>query len=647
MNGFGRCVERRALAIALALLPWIASSSEARSIWVDALFAYPVLQQVAVNPSGTMIAAHAFRDDMHGVLVQTIATGKTEIAFRSSAETEFWWEDDDTIIARIPNGSHTIIDLTRRTPDGSFEEKKVLLSGELIDPLPLVSDRVLWAKSASTHSSAYRVPVAVLLNPEEQDQYRVARVPGEALHWITDPDGVPRAVLTVGGEDRSDRDVHLLYRSDSESPWRTVGSWSDVKDVSIPVGIAANGHDLLVVSAKGTNTAALSEYRIEDEEIGAVVYANPSFDIIDVVFGYEGSELLAVVYEEEGFRRYHYLDPINAAQQAALDRLFPGKSVHLTSHTRDRRFLTVLANDPRDPGHHYFVDTQTGKMIDAGAAMRRIDPALMAPVTVMKVAAKDGQQIEAFLALPVKFSGRLPPLVVMPHGGPIGVSDSREFNPVVQSLATGGYAVLQVNYRGSAGRGTSFLEAGQRAWGREIEDDIEAALDRVVAEKRVDPERICIFGASYGGYSALISITRRPQRYRCAVAAAAPTDLLLMFQSSDFASTEEGRGEFATIVGDPDRDREHLIEISPAYRAAEMNVPILLIHGDQDFRVDIEHSYRMKAMLEANGRSPEWMVLRDAGHTPTPSQFVRLMERVIEFLDAHLAPTAVKAVSAR
>jgi dipeptidyl aminopeptidase/acylaminoacyl peptidase len=234
----------------------------------------------------------------------------------------------------------------------------------------------------------------------------------------------------------------------------------------------------------------------------------------------------------------------------------------------------------------------------------------------------------------VKFSGRLPPLVVMPHGGPLGMSDTREFDPVVQSLTTGGYAVLQVNYRGSGGR----FEAGQRAWGREIEDDLEAALDRVVAMKSVDPDRICIFGGSYGGYSALISITRCPQRYRCAIAAAPPTDLLLMFQSSDFASTEEGRREFAEIVGDPDRDRAHLIEISPAYRAQDMDVPILLIHGDRDTRVDIEHSYRMKAMLEANGRSPEWMVLEGATHSPTRRQYARLMERVLEFLDAHLGP---------
>lgn len=628
----------RRFAVLFALIaPW-PGVSEAGSVWLDALFQTPALQRVMVNSSGTLIAAHAFRPDTHGLLVQSVRTGKVATASRSTSDLDYWWAGDDTLIVRHGDW-YDVVEVKASDAGMVIDVRKVLIHGQLIDPLPLV-DEVLWAVSWGAATSAYRIPVAGLADPGFKDieQYVVARVPGRAQNWISDRNGILRAVLTL--TDIDPVTLKLLYRSDEDSDWTTLGSWGAFESHPKPVGMAANGRDLLVVSAEGMDTAALREFLVEDEELGAVIYANSSFDIVDAVFGYEGSEVIAVVYEEEGVRRYHYLDPLDAAQQVSFERLFPSRAVHLTSRTRDRRFLTVLVNDSRDPGHHYFVDTQKGKTIDVGAAMLRIDPALMAPVTAMKVTAKDGKQIEAFLALPVKFSGRLPPLVVMPHGGPLGVSDRREFDPVVQSLTTGGYAVLQVNYRGSGGKGTSFLEAGQRAWGREIEDDIEAALDHVLAAKRVDPERICIFGGSYGGYSALISITRRPQRYRCAVAAAAPTDLLLMFQSSDWATMEEGRREFAKIVGDPDRDREHLIEISPAYRAHEMDVPILLIHGDRDFRVDVEHSYRMKAMLEANGRPPEWMLLRDAGHSPTPRQFMRLMERVLEFLDAHLAPAA-------
>ncbi|HKA14451.1 MAG TPA: alpha/beta fold hydrolase [Myxococcota bacterium] len=232
------------------------------------------------------------------------------------------------------------------------------------------------------------------------------------------------------------------------------------------------------------------------------------------------------------------------------------------------------------------------------------------------------------------------PLVVMPHGGPIGVQDTREFDPVVQSLAAHGYAVLQVNYRGSSGKGTGFREAGMGSWGEGIEDDIEAALDTVESKQLVDGDRVCIFGGSYGGYSALIGITRRPQRYRCAAAMAAPTDLLLM--SSEYIGSAEGQRAFEKIVGNPDTDREHLIAISPAYRAAEMNVPILLMQGDQDRVVDPEHAYRMREMLEANGKPYEWMIIEGATHDPTAGQWQQLMDRVDRFLAQYLQRSAAE-----
>jgi dipeptidyl aminopeptidase/acylaminoacyl peptidase len=622
-------------AVVAVCLGWITSPCEAHSVWIDALFAYPALQQIAVNPSGTLIAAHGFRDDTHALLVQAVDTGRIETVYRSRAETLYWWEDDDTLIVRDGDDAYVAVELD--STGGRAKERALLVPGHLIDALPLLPDRVLWGHVTSSDSSAYQVSITALLAGDYEKRHRVAHVPGQAWHWVSDREGVPMAVLTRGGEGSRDRAFHLLHRSDPKSSWQEVGSWDRIDDVPTPVGIAVNGYDLLVVSGKGRNTAALREFRVDDGELGAVIYENAAFDVIDVVFGYEGSELLAVVFEEDGVRRYHYLDPLDTAQHATLDRLFPGKVIHVTGQTRDRRFLTVWVSDSRDPGHYYFVNPRSGRTVDIGAVSPRIDPASMAPVNVIKLSASDGQAIEAFLALPVRFNGKRPPLVVMPHGGPIGVSDRRAFDPVVQALATGGYAVLQVNYRGSGGKGASFLEAGKRAWGRGIEDDIEAALDRVLASSRVDPERICIFGASYGGYSALISTTRRPQRYRCAVASAAPTDLLLMFQSSDFASTEEGRKNFAEIVGDPERDREHLIGISPAYRAQDMEVPILLIHGDRDVRVDVEHAYRMKAMLEAYGRAPQWMLIQEAVHDLTRRQWIRLMERVLEFLDTHLA----------
>ena len=248
--------------------------------------------------------------------------------------------------------------------------------------------------------------------------------------------------------------------------------------------------------------------------------------------------MIAVYWEEAGIRRYHFFDEFDAAQQSWLDQLHPDEAVHLTSRSADRRLFTILVSGPRNPGQHQLLDTARRTTEDLGVAMPWIAPERLAPVTAIDVRTKDGKSIEAFFTKPRRFTGKRPPLVVMPHGGPIGVQDTREFNPVVQALAARGYAVLQPNYRGSSGRGAGFLEAGMGAWGQGIEDDIEAALDAVISKQLVDPDRVCIFGGSYGGYSALISITRRPQRYRCAAAVAAPTDLLLI--SSEYPGSEDG-----------------------------------------------------------------------------------------------------------
>jgi len=621
----------------------------ADAITTEALFRLPELHRVALNPSGTLIFEQGFISDTQYVTVRNIGNGTTTVVFRFSGTIAVDWVDDDTLIVRADGGDYfrsAIIDLELRDFGVVFVQRDIRVRGWLIDPLPLVRDEVLWADWDGKRSWVYRVPVSELVQPSGnsnrpslrsrfpifQRRYVVANLYERVLYWISDERGVPRAALTLADEDPIR--VALLYREDGDSRWKEVGNWSAIDPFPIPVGIAPDGHDLLVLSAEGNDTAALRRYRVDPQQLAEVIFANPGADIAGVVHGYQGYEVIAVYWEQAGIRRYHYFDRFDAAQQSWLDQIHADETVHLTSRTADRRLSTILVSGPRNPGQYHLIDAENRNIADLGGVKPWLDPAQLAPVTAIEVTPKHGKAIEAFLTLPRWFTRKRPPLVVMPHGGPIGVQDTRDFNPVVQSLAAEGYAVIQVNYRGSGGRGTGFLEAGMGAWGQGIEDDIEAAIDHVVAARKVDADRVCIFGGSYGGYSALISITRRPQRYRCAAAAAAPTDLLLM--SSEFSDAEDGRRVFTRIVGDPDADRENLITISPAYRATEMNVPILLIYGDQDRRVDLEHAYRMRAMLEAHGKPYEWMLLEGAGHEPTPDQWEQMMRRVHGFLEKHL-----------
>jgi dipeptidyl aminopeptidase/acylaminoacyl peptidase len=267
-----------------------------------------------------------------------------------------------------------------------------------------------------------------------------------------------------------------------------------------------------------------------------------------------------------------------------------------------------------------------------------LDPNEMADAQVLEITAPDGTKIEAFLTIPVGTEDEPPPLLVLPHGGPYGVRDSRSFDPLVQYIASWNIAVLQVNFRGSAGYGRSFAEAGYRERAKGIEDDIEAAVELVVEKGLIDSERICIGGLSYGGYSAIISAIRKPNRYLCAVTIAGVSDLPLQLHSTGLGKTKEGRKELEKIFGDPTTEYDEMIAISPAYRADEIEIPVLIVHGTDDHRVDVEHAYRLKAMLEAHGKRYSWLLLKGAGHSPNSSEWLKVARALGLFVDDYLHP---------
>lgn len=625
----------------------IASQAGGQLIPARALFGEHAIQSVAVNPSGTHIAALAQLEGTYGVLVQEVETGAIDPVYRGRGEISFLgWVDDNTLVVVENEKSRTrthLLELDQQEYSLEFEKKRVRADGWLEDPLPSFPDEVLWARRDSKRSEVFRVPTSELVEPSGSggfsnrigERYRLAKMSEFVVAWIPDRHGQVRAALARRGEEEPR--AELLYRDEADSGWRDLESWSDLDDLAHPVGFAANGRDLLVLSSEGRDTAALREYLVDEKKIGKLVYANPDADVVGVLYDYVGAEVQAAIYEEGGLQKYHHLKSFGARQQQWLEETFLDQRVQITSLTTDRRFLSVLVTGPTNPGHYYLADTKNEKTLSLGETMPWLDPSRLVAVDALNIVSGDGTKIEAFLALPRRFEGDHPPLVVMPHGGPIGVRDGRDFSPDTQYLAAQGLAVLTVNYRGSEGYGRAFLEAGKQQWGKAIEDDIDAAVDQVIASGSVDPERICIAGSSYGGYSALISVARDSNRYRCAASLAGPTDLLLMFESSDCAHYQYCRQELEKIIGSPDEDPAELIAQSPAYRAAEISVPIFLAHAKQDRRVDVEHAYRMKAMLDAYGKEYVWLLI-EGGHSPTREEYIRFIPNLSQFLRKHLEP---------
>jgi dipeptidyl aminopeptidase/acylaminoacyl peptidase len=363
------------------------------------------------------------------------------------------------------------------------------------------------------------------------------------------------------------------------------------------------------------------------------VFGFPDADIADVVYDLTRKRIIGVQSYIDR-RITHWLDSADPAARiaAALQRSFPDQNIEIATATADGRLAVVFVSSSTNPGDYYLFDTKAMKAQYIQPARAWIDPQKMRPKEPFAFKARDGLELHGYLTRP---TGDGPyPTVVLPHGGPHGVREYWEFDWEAQLLASRGYAVLQLNYRGSGGFGDAFTDLGYREWGGKIQDDITDSLRWAVSQKIADGNRACIVGASFGGYSALQSVEREPSLYRCAVGIAGIYDLELMYESGDIPKFRTGEDYLHTVLG---KDSAQLRAFSPVYGAGQIQVPVLLIHGKEDKRADFEQARRMKAALDANGKKYEWRALRGEGHGIHDEETrAEVYTSIIEFLDRNL-----------
>ena len=333
-----------------------------------------------------------------------------------------------------------------------------------------------------------------------------------------------------------------------------------------------------------------------------------------------------------------YIDPQSewAQLHASLMKLFPGQMLTFNSFSRDGNKVLFGAWSDRNIGSYYLYDRGSQKIQKIIDYMPWLKPEVMAQTRPIEFTNRAGQKIFGFYTT----SGNGPkPLVVMAHGGPFGVHDTWGFNPEVQFLATHGYAVLQVNYRGSSGRGEGLVQSGWKGWGTTIQDDVTDGVRWAIEQKLANPQRICTFGASFGGYTALIQPILNPDMYKCAIGYVGVYDLPLM-RSTDknFGQSKRSQRYFDRTLG---IDNRELTGVSPAQRASDLKVPVLLIHGTLDRTADLNQFKAMETALKAQGRPPETLLASGEGHGfVKPENRAELFRRIQSFLDKHIGAGA-------
>lgn len=316
---------------------------------------------------------------------------------------------------------------------------------------------------------------------------------------------------------------------------------------------------------------------------------------------------------DTGVPQFSYIDANSptAKLHRALSLKFPGSYVHFINFSEDGAKLLFSVSSDRDPGSFFLIDTKNYKVIKLFSAEPWIDPARMAERRPLRFKSSNGTELEAILTIPKGADLSKLPMVLVPHGGPIDVQDDWFFDDDAQFLASRGYLVLQVNYRGSSGRGYNFRNAGYRQWGTGIQQDLIDAVKWAISENYADPQRICIYGASFGGYSALMAPIRAPGMFKCAIGYAGIYDMGMRYKKGDTQESKAGRNALRIQMGD---NPAELAANSPVNLASKIDVPVFLIHGEDDQRAPFAHAKAMRAALDAAHKPYEWLSKPGEGH---------------------------------
>jgi dipeptidyl aminopeptidase/acylaminoacyl peptidase len=616
------------------LLATVASSGLAATVPVGDFFKDPEFTSVSLSPTGEFITVSMPQADRTILAAFRVAdmtlVGKWDYGEKRHIDRVRWVNDERFLMyvtrklgrfdARVGTGDvyASNVDGTKRAdiPNGGFYS---IADMSWDDPRTILVERSI--------DSAFLSKLDVYTG----EVRTVATAPIRFGSFLVDHDGQVR--YAFGQEENLEA---VTLRRDGDK-WTTLHSAAMGGAVQTPVAMAAdNKRVVFEVSDKGEPARLVM--MDPDSSVSTPLASNPNVDSMGYLFSSDERDLLAVAYMD-GMPHYTFVnkDHPESKTYAGLINAFPDHAISFGGISRDGRLVLFRAYSDIDPGSYYLFDRQTGEAKFLLAAMDWIKPEQMSPMEAITFKARDGVTVHGYLTVPRFSSGKDLPLILHPHGGPHGVRDRWGFNPEVQFLANRGYAVLQVNFRGSGGYGNEFESKGYRNWGTTMVNDMTDAVDYVVSQGIADKNRVCTYGASYGGYAALQTVVREPSKYQCTIGYVGVYSLPLMFKDGDIPETESGRNFQMRVL--PETLAEQQAQ-SPAYNIDKIKVPVMLVHGAKDERVPMSQYRLLNERLEEAGRPPEVKIVEEKeGHGFYDFQNqVDLYTAMEAFLDKHIGP---------
>jgi dipeptidyl aminopeptidase/acylaminoacyl peptidase len=451
-------------------------------------------------------------------------------------------------------------------------------------------------------------------NPRLHDVYRIfldtgevkldTENPGNVIGWTADNDLQVRIAsnLTPQGG------LELRYRDDPKGKWKKLLTWAQEDNNGGPVGFTKDNKSVYLRSSEGRDTLSLVQRDLASGK-ETLIASDPKADVAGVMIHPDTKKVEAVSFNRERVKWKALDDDVKAYLQV-LEKSAPGEP-SLASSDRAYKTWVVAYSADVTPTAYYLYDRTTKKLTKLFTARPALEKYKLAPMKPVIIKARDGLELVSYLTLPVGVESKNLPTVLYVHGGP-WARDSWGYDSAAQWLANRGYAVLQVNYRGSTGFGKKFVEAGNREWARKMHDDLIDAVRWAVKEGYSDPKKVAIMGGSYGGYAALVGAAFTPDEFCCAVSIVGPSNLVTLLKSIP-PYWEPMKKIFAVRVGEPD-DEKFLKERSPLFRADKIKIPMLIVQGANDPRVKKAESEQIVAAVRKAGKPVTYLLFKDEGH---------------------------------